>query len=178
MVPSVLMRVTALGFALAMVAGCVRFETFACDDDERCVLNGLAGRCEASGYCSFPDPSCEGEFRYSEHAPSSLAHQCVDPDPTTEPDCVDADGDGAGVGSTCVALDCDDDNPGVTDQCVYIGPAGDDAGPGTHDAPWRTFGHATSMLAPGDSLVVLDGVYAFADAGTLRVECGSTAARR
>jgi hypothetical protein len=51
-----------------------------------------------------------------------------------------------------------------------IGPGGDDANPGTRDAPWRTFA-TLSRLRPGDTLTVLDGDYADAidvdcDAGT------------
>ncbi|MEM6993889.1 MAG: hypothetical protein AAF721_25475 [Myxococcota bacterium] len=187
---------------LGTVSGCPRFEIFACTDSSQCVLNGLAGRCESSGYCSFPDPDCDSGSRYSEHAPSGLAHQCVDFDPVAgtgggetggsvgggsgdsdgsadadesegTPACVDLDGDGAGVGPGCEGSDCDDDNPNAVDGCLYLAPDGDDADPGTRDAPWRTFARAIEALAPGDSLVVLDGTYTLDDHGTLDVECGT-----
>src|ERR1044071_2125244 len=53
-----------------VVGGCV---TVAPDHrgtgDEQCVLDGVQGRCEDSGACSFPDASCgSGGFRYHEHA--------------------------------------------------------------------------------------------------------------
>ncbi|MCR9163207.1 MAG: hypothetical protein ACE37F_23255 [Nannocystaceae bacterium] len=192
-------RCAALSFCAASLLGCVRFDVFACSEESDCVLNGLPGSCEASGYCSFPDLDCPTGSRYSQHAPSALAGECVDPggggsgsggDTTSSGSssgegesgstgsdtdgplgCVDEDGDGAGVGPDCAAEDCDDDNPSTFDGCVYVGPEGDDANPGTRDAPWGTFGHALSQLAPGDSLVVLDGAYRESEAGTLYADC-------
>jgi parallel beta-helix repeat protein len=41
----------------------------------------------------------------------------------------------------------------------YVDPLGDDANPGTVDAPWRTVQHAAHALAPGDTVLVGAGVY-------------------
>jgi len=41
------------------------------------VLDGVAGRCEPSGYCSLPDGSCAGGHRYVDQAPDNLAGTCV-----------------------------------------------------------------------------------------------------
>jgi hypothetical protein len=184
------MRTILAAVAVALSVSCVRFELFACGDEEECVLEGVSGTCEPSGYCSFPDPECPSMRRYSDHAPAGLARECVE-EPGTSTDagtgsesgsasggiaeCRDDDGDGFGVGAACDLLDCDDDNPLATDDCVYLGPGGDDAAPGTRDAPWATFAHAVSMLEPGESLVVLDGTYTTDDAGTFHASCDSTA---
>lgn len=56
--------------------GCAAPPAFACTDDAEC---GTEGRCENTGYCSFPDASCELGRRYGEHAPPSLSGACVAP---------------------------------------------------------------------------------------------------
>ncbi len=44
--------------------------------------------------------------------------------------------------------------------CRYVdGHAGNDANPGTGNAPWRTIQHAADVMNPGDTVVVNDGVY-------------------
>jgi hypothetical protein len=39
----------------------------------------VSGRCQPSGYCSFPDDACPSGQRYGDHAGGSLAGGCVDP---------------------------------------------------------------------------------------------------
>ncbi len=78
-------------------------------------------------------------------------------------------------GRACAGPDCDDDNPDATDDCVYIGPDGDDRAPGTREAPWRTFERAVELLTPGMSLVVLDGTYVPGDHGGLVPDCDGAA---
>jgi len=39
----------------------------------------------------------------------------------------------------------------------YVSVSGDDANPGTEEAPWRTVQHGVNAIAPGDQLVALDG---------------------
>ena len=47
-----------------------------CDDDKDCNLFNVQGRCEPTGYCSFPDPSCASGQRY---APGGeFDNACVD----------------------------------------------------------------------------------------------------
>ncbi|MBK6921933.1 MAG: hypothetical protein IPH07_31340 [Deltaproteobacteria bacterium] len=96
---------------------------YACSDDAECVADGVAGVCEPSGYCSFPDATCPFGRRYGELAPRGLAGECVSPSAGSG----GVDGDGSGVvdtadsgadGGGCVdASACDDDNPCSIDAC-------------------------------------------------------------
>ncbi len=49
--------------------------------------------------------------------------------------------------------------PGVP-TTYYISPTGSDSNPGTSGTlPWATFNHAWQYLYPGDTLILMDGVY-------------------
>lgn len=77
--------------ALALVtatlsAACLRTPAYHCDSAAQCEAGGVAGRCEASGYCSVPDPSCGSGYRWASGAPDS--------------GCVGAGGPDGGPGST------------------------------------------------------------------------------
>ena len=41
----------------------------------------------------------------------------------------------------------------------YVSPAGDDANPGTREAPWRTPAHAGATAMAGDTVIFLPGEY-------------------
>ena len=42
----------------------------------------------------------------------------------------------------------------------YVSPTGNDSAAGTSSAdPWQTFSHAFTVMAPGDALVLEDGIY-------------------
>lgn len=41
----------------------------------------------------------------------------------------------------------------------YVSPDGDDSGSGAIDSPWKTPGHGSRQLQPGDTLVILGGRY-------------------
>jgi hypothetical protein len=47
-----------------------------CGGDESCSTNGIAGRCEPSGFCSFVDNGCQSGWRYGDSA-GSLSGMCV-----------------------------------------------------------------------------------------------------
>lgn len=79
----------------ALPTGCAGDRVFECTEDDECVLGGVAGRCEPTGYCSLPDGACADGFRYVEEAPDSLAGICVGE--------VGGDGDGGG----CTEEPCD-----------------------------------------------------------------------
>lgn len=201
---------TLLGLAIAsVVGGCYGLQTYACSEDGNCVDGSKTGRCEPSGYCSYPDDSCPSDQRYDDLAPGELAGSCVDEAATdassttsstngatttrgsvgtttlqttgeessessTGPgDCLDEDADGYGEGNGCLGLDCDDDNPQATDNCLYVSPNGDDANVGSIDAPWGTLAHATAMLSPGSSLVLLPGEYTGDGTGFFNVDCAN-----
>lgn len=74
------MRLLALIAAAASVAGCIKSTPFACTDDAQCVDNGIDGRCEPTGFCSFPDDTCTDGFRYGE-ASGDLGNICVGEEP-------------------------------------------------------------------------------------------------
>lgn len=65
----------ALAFAGALV-GCKSF-AYQCASSMECTQAGATGTCEPTGFCSFPDPSCESGRRYGEFAGGSYANACV-----------------------------------------------------------------------------------------------------
>jgi hypothetical protein len=66
-----------MAFAIvALLSGCVRSGAFLCGGDEACVIDGVAGRCEPVGYCSFPDPFCADGRRFGDHA-GVHSNECV-----------------------------------------------------------------------------------------------------
>src|SRR5262249_20311854 len=63
---------------LVAVASCAELEpsTFRCASDAACVRQGIAGTCEASGFCSYPDVACASGRRFDEFAAAGLAGTC------------------------------------------------------------------------------------------------------
>ena len=59
-------------------------DVFLCQDDGGCDQGGEQGVCQPTGYCSFPDASCESGQRYGELAGGTLANTCVDPETIAE----------------------------------------------------------------------------------------------
>jgi hypothetical protein len=59
---------------LAGYAGCSPAAVFSCASDDQC---GEEGRCEAMGYCSFPDPECGSGRRYGSLSGPDVAGSCV-----------------------------------------------------------------------------------------------------
>ena len=57
----------------------------------------------------------------------------------------------------------------------YLSPAGDDSNPGTTpDRPWRSFAkvlNPSKPLRPGDTVVLLDGIYTRQTTGLPHVDC-------
>ena len=47
----------------------------------------------------------------------------------------------------------------VTGDTFFVAPDGDDAGPGTFEAPWATVNHAAKVLSAGQTVYVREGVY-------------------
>jgi len=50
---------------------------YVCTSNTECVSNGVAGVCEAEGFCAFPDPSCESGQRFEPNAGGGLAGECT-----------------------------------------------------------------------------------------------------
>jgi hypothetical protein len=79
----------ALGFAVLVLGACSPFSgasQFVCDSNEDC-QGALDGRCESTGFCSFPDGECPDGRRYGELS-GSFSGQCVGttPPPVDAPD--------------------------------------------------------------------------------------------
>lgn len=68
--------------AWAPLSGCQRDATFECTDNDGCSASGVAGTCEPTGYCSFPDMRCPSGWAYGNLAGDGLAGMCVDPGDT------------------------------------------------------------------------------------------------
>lgn len=73
---------------------------------------------------------------------------------------------GCQVGALDVPIGSDRQN------VFYVGPDGDDVGPGTRDRPWKTLARAVSALHPGQTLQLLNGDYRLETTGLLSVDCG------
>ena len=69
------MRGWGLLAVLAALGACTTSDVFDCSGDETC---GTDGRCEPTGYCSFPDDECLSGRRYGQYAPPQYARQCVE----------------------------------------------------------------------------------------------------
>lgn len=69
--------------------------------------------------------------------------------------------------TVCVLAAC----ASASASTYYVSPSGDDRNSGTSEAkPFRVVQHAIDRMAPGDELVVMDGVYA----GELKLKSGIT----
>lgn len=73
---SMIVRTVALTL-IALVAACGSKSPYACTSDTQCVRGGVEGMCAMQGFCAFPDPACEGGFRYEDNAGDGLANTCT-----------------------------------------------------------------------------------------------------
>lgn len=69
---AILVAVVAATSACTKVA-----DVFVCSADTQCRIEQAQGRCEPSGYCSFPANDCLSQFRYDRSADEAVAGQCV-----------------------------------------------------------------------------------------------------
>ena len=105
------------------LGGCVGVsDVFQCEDGSQCVQGGTPGRCEANGFCSFPDPSCASGSRYALHAGRDVAAMCTGEE--GEPDgggVVGADGPDADPAAHCggTSLLADDFEDGVRSPTLW-----------------------------------------------------------
>jgi hypothetical protein len=62
---------------IAMIAsGCIKAAAFECTSDPQCTRAGAQGTCEAVGFCSFPDTTCESGHRFGDVS-GKYTKQCV-----------------------------------------------------------------------------------------------------
>jgi hypothetical protein len=86
-----------------LAAGCDLSGAFACTGSQMCVSGSSQGVCEATGFCSFSDPSCPSGSRYGQYAGAGLAGTCVGASDMREgglPDGAPTDGGGADGNTT------------------------------------------------------------------------------
>ena len=93
----------ASAIALGGWAACLPDPVFECRDDAECSDLGDGARCEAVGFCSQPDASCDSNRRFHEFAGGALANACTDL--------------ACGDGTLSVDEQCDDGNDVDGDGC-------------------------------------------------------------
>jgi len=71
--------------ASTATSACLNFEPFGCQSDTQCDAEML-GRCEAAGFCSYPDLVCLTGYRYESNAGDGLGGECVNPGAATGTD--------------------------------------------------------------------------------------------
>ena len=73
------MRCWRLVLALLTASACAPDlpRSYTCVASSQCVLGGVAGVCEPTGACSFPDTGCSGGRRYGDLGPPALAGTCI-----------------------------------------------------------------------------------------------------
>lgn len=118
----------AAGLVVSLFASTCAVPPYACSDDAQCIFGGREGTCEAIGWCSYPDPSCEGGARFSTHAGDGRADRCVgDEAPGSDAATAVPGDDGAtggpgrcGNGVQDPGEDCDDGNDRDGDGCTAV----------------------------------------------------------
>lgn len=183
-----LLAATVIGHA---GSSCIVGGTFACSDDDECGANGT-GVCEASGWCSFPDPDCPSGRRYSPWSGDDLANDCAPAGPGTgsstaasgslgdgesssAPAQRDSDGPDCGNGIREAGEDCDEldavDGDGCNVGCVFSGTL-----------EWATriesqgddFGHDVAVASTGVVYVAAQQAGQNGNAWVLRLEPDGT----
>ena len=69
------MRLALALVTAALAAACLRSPSYQCASAAQCAQGGVTGRCEPSGFCSLPDPSCGDGYRWADGSP--MAGACV-----------------------------------------------------------------------------------------------------
>jgi alpha-tubulin suppressor-like RCC1 family protein len=65
----------------AATSACLGFDPFGCQEDAQCDAQAM-GRCDAAGWCSYPDLACATGYRFEANAGDGLGGECVGTDPT------------------------------------------------------------------------------------------------
>lgn len=71
--------------ALVALCGCIELRGYACVDDTQCSLDGLRGKCQPNGYCSYADDNCGSGQRFEALAPAVGGDCVVVEDAGTQP---------------------------------------------------------------------------------------------
>lgn len=75
-------RSSSLGVLWAILANtsCVGSDPFECTINSQCNGEAEGALCQPTGFCSFPDDSCDSGQRYGDLAGEAFANECVDVD--------------------------------------------------------------------------------------------------
>lgn len=139
-----MVRAWVASVTVLVCSGCGTQETYSCSHASMCVLGQVAGACQATGYCSFPDGECESGLRYGEFAGAGLDGQCV-------PSGV---GDGASTREGTTSGNGAEDSGDPTVESPTSSATSEDSGPIVTGADITTDGGSSS--ATGE--VPLEGV--------------------
>lgn len=93
-----------------------------------CIAGGIVGRCQSSGFCSFPDTGCPSGQRYGEFAGAGLAYDCVlDEEAQTEggSSSTAASSSTTGASMTTLGTSADSTASGVTTGVTTITTTGE-----------------------------------------------------
>lgn len=145
-----------LAWGLLGASGCGAASAFACSDDEQCQAGGVAGQCEANGYCSFPDPTCSSGQRFGELAPSGVANECVEPEAGTGSTTQGASETGSdpsegGEATSLASADSSTSLPLEDDGTSSTGPASS-TGPSTDESTGATEDCTVSVVDEFDGM--------------------------
>ena len=110
-------------------------------------VNGVVGGNSTVGVISTTIPGTADEALYL--GPSNI------PNPPTVTITAVSQADSTKSASATITLQA----PSRSGVTFYVSTTGNDAGPGTASAPWRTIQHAANMVHPGDVVQVFGGVY-------------------
>ncbi len=69
-------RLAVVAIVLGAGVGCIKPGVFECEVDSQCEHAGVAGTCEPTGACSFPDSECTSGKRYGSLS-GARSDQCV-----------------------------------------------------------------------------------------------------
>ncbi len=89
----------------AVTASCLEPSRYPCASDVECVVDGVQGACQSSGFCAYPDGRCPSQLRYGPAADN--AFECVPVGVATDGDShafVADDGGGSSSGSSTGVL--------------------------------------------------------------------------
>lgn len=115
------------GVAVLALVGCASDGDYTCSDASMCVIGSVAGQCQSTGYCSFPDTTCPTGQRYGELAGAGLAFGCV-PGDAAETDIGSGSGGSSSTGAasnTTLGTSTDASASGMTTGVTVATTAGE-----------------------------------------------------